>query len=67
MKALVLGGSGSIGTAIVERLLSDGYDVILHYYRSDIEDLREKYHGKSVSYSSRFKSKYRFRANIWTH
>lgn len=41
MKALVLGGSGSIGTAIVERLLSDGYDVILHYYRSDIEDLRE--------------------------
>lgn len=50
MKALVLGGSGSIGTAIVERLLSDGYDVILHYYRSDIEDLREKYHGKSVSF-----------------
>ncbi|MCP6652033.1 NAD-dependent epimerase/dehydratase family protein, partial [Klebsiella pneumoniae] len=34
MKALVIGGSGSIGSAIVEQLLSDGYEVIVHYNQS---------------------------------
>ena len=34
MKALVIGGLGSIGTAIVEHLLADNYEVIVHYHRS---------------------------------
>lgn len=33
MRALVLGGSGSIGTAIVDRLLEDGYEVDLQFFQ----------------------------------
>ncbi|MCS5432002.1 NAD-dependent epimerase/dehydratase family protein, partial [Staphylococcus aureus] len=40
MKALVIGGSGSIGSAIVNRLLSDGYEVIVHYNNTDINKLK---------------------------
>ncbi|MDH4188358.1 MAG: 3-oxoacyl-ACP reductase FabG [Nitrospira sp.] len=32
-RALVTGGSGAIGSAIVERLAADGYAVIVHAYR----------------------------------
>ena len=35
MKALVFGGSGSIGSAIVDRLLKEGYEVVLQYYQSE--------------------------------
>lgn len=41
MKALVFGGSGSIGSAIVDRLLKEGYEVVLQYYQSDISSLEK--------------------------
>lgn len=50
MKALVIGGSGSIGTAIVERLLADNYEVIVHYNRSDLKLLQQKYQNQNVSF-----------------
>ncbi|WP_436881627.1 elongation factor P 5-aminopentanone reductase [Staphylococcus gallinarum] len=50
MKALVIGGSGSIGTAITERLLSDGYEVIVHYNQADLSSLREHYQGQAVQF-----------------
>ncbi|AYU55093.1 elongation factor P 5-aminopentanone reductase [Staphylococcus debuckii] len=50
MKALVIGGSGSIGTAIVERLLADNYEVIVHYHRSDLKLLQQKYQNQNVSF-----------------
>lgn len=50
MKALVIGGSGSIGSAIVDQLLSDGYEVIVHYNHSSLETLKTKYEGQRVSF-----------------
>ena len=50
MKALVIGGSGSIGSAIVDRLLEDGYEVIIHYNRSDLTALKQKYAHQKVSF-----------------
>lgn len=50
MKALVIGGSGSIGTAIVEQLLSDGYEVIVHYNHSSPDELKAKYDSRNVSF-----------------
>lgn len=50
MKALVFGGSGSIGSAIVDRLLKDGYEVILQYFQSDISSLKNKYKGKAIEF-----------------
>ncbi|RIL73205.1 SDR family oxidoreductase [Staphylococcus devriesei] len=50
MKALVLGGSGSIGSAIVERLLQDGFEVIIQYYQSDVNILKEKYKNEAVHF-----------------
>lgn len=50
MKALVIGGSGSIGTAIVNQLLADGYEVILHYHKRPIQELKKLYQGKNVSF-----------------
>lgn len=46
MRALVLGGSGTIGTAIVERLLEEGNEVIIQYFQSDLKALQDKYKGK---------------------
>ena len=45
MRALVLGGSGTIGT-IVERLLEEGNEVIIQYFQSDLKALQDKYKGK---------------------
>ncbi|RIN76548.1 SDR family NAD(P)-dependent oxidoreductase [Staphylococcus simulans] len=50
MKALVIGGSGSIGSAIVEQLLSDGYEVIVHYNHSSPDELKAKYNSQNVSF-----------------
>ena len=50
MKALVFGGSGSIGSAIVDRLLKEGYEVVLQYYQSDISSLEKKYKGEAVEF-----------------
>lgn len=50
MKALVIGGSGSIGSAIVEQLLSDGYEVIVHYNQSSPDQLKAKYERQNVSF-----------------
>ncbi|MDN6671668.1 MAG: SDR family oxidoreductase, partial [Staphylococcus equorum] len=50
MKALVMGGSGTIGSAIVDRLLMDGYEVIVHYNKSNIETLTKRYEQKSVQF-----------------
>lgn len=50
MKALVIGGSGSIGSAIVEQLLSDGYEVIVHYNHSSPDELKAKYDSRNVSF-----------------
>lgn len=50
MKALVIGGSGSIGSAIVEQLLSDGYEVIVHYNQSSPDQLKAKYESQNISF-----------------
>ncbi|OHO69999.1 3-oxoacyl-ACP reductase [Staphylococcus sp. HMSC036D05] len=50
MKALVIGGSGSIGTAIVDRLLDEGYEVIIHYNTADLTSLKEKYKNNNVEF-----------------
>ncbi|PTJ35330.1 3-oxoacyl-ACP reductase [Staphylococcus simulans] len=50
MKALVIGGSGTIGSAIVEQLLSDGYEVIVHYNQSSPDQLKAKYDSQNVSF-----------------
>ncbi|MBG3873399.1 SDR family oxidoreductase [Staphylococcus xylosus] len=50
MKALVMGGSGTIGKAIVNRLLSDGFEVIVHYNNTNIETLQNDYIGKPVEF-----------------
>ncbi|KRG10020.1 elongation factor P 5-aminopentanone reductase [Staphylococcus sp. NAM3COL9] len=50
MKALVMGGSGAIGSAIVDRLLTNGYEVIVHYNKSNIETLKNRYEQKSVQF-----------------
>lgn len=50
MKALVIGGSGTIGTAIVERLLSDGYEVIIHYNQANHEALQAHYEHRAVQF-----------------
>lgn len=50
MKALVLGGSGSIGSEIVQRLLSDGFEVYIQYYRTDINKLSIKFQSDKVHF-----------------
>lgn len=50
MRALVLGGSGTIGTAIVERLLEEGNEVIIQYFQSDLKALQDKYKGGAVEF-----------------
>lgn len=45
-----MGGSGTIGSAIVDRLLMDGYEVIVHYNKSNIETLTKRYEQKSVQF-----------------
>lgn len=50
MRALVLGGSGTIGTAIVERLLEEGNEVIIQYFQADLKALQDKYKGEAVEF-----------------
>lgn len=50
MKALVLGGSGSIGSEIVKRLLTDGFEVYVQYYRTDINELTSKFNDDKVRF-----------------
>ena len=49
MRALVLGGSGSIGTAIVDRLLEDGYEVDLQFFSADKSKLVTRYQNRPVN------------------
>jgi 3-oxoacyl-[acyl-carrier protein] reductase len=37
--ALIIGASGDIGTAIAEKLASEGYSLYLHYHRHPVDDL----------------------------
>ncbi|HLR19580.1 MAG TPA: SDR family oxidoreductase [Staphylococcus sp.] len=50
MKALVIGGSGTIGSAIVDRLLTDGYEVIVHYNKASIDELTNRYEHSAVQF-----------------
>lgn len=50
MKALVLGGSGSIGSAIVRQLLDDGHEVIVHYNKTSLKELKQQYQNENVSF-----------------
>lgn len=50
MKALVLGGSGSIGSEIVKQLLTDGFEVYVQYYRTDINELTNKFNDDKVHF-----------------
>ena len=52
-RALVTGGSGVIGSAIVERLASDGYAVIVHAHRhpESAEQVAKKIRNKNGSAS----------------
>lgn len=45
-----MGGSGSIGSAIVDRLLKDGYEVIVHYHHTSIETLQTRYEQQPVQF-----------------
>lgn len=50
MKALVMGGSGTIGSAIVDQLLDDGYEVIVHYHAADTDVLQQRYREQPVQF-----------------
>lgn len=50
MRALVIGGSGSIGQAIVQRLLAEGYEIIVHYNSADYDRLAELYENQPVQF-----------------
>lgn len=50
MKALVIGGSGSIGVAIVNRLLDEGYEVIVQYNSANLSDLSNQFNNKAVQF-----------------
>ncbi|MBI5974922.1 elongation factor P 5-aminopentanone reductase [Staphylococcus canis] len=50
MKALVIGGSGTIGRAVTQDLLSYGYEVVLTYNQTSIVELQNLYHGEPVQF-----------------
>ncbi|BAS46261.1 short chain dehydrogenase [Staphylococcus schleiferi] len=50
MKALVVGGSGNIGRAITHDLLSRGYEVIVTYHNTSIDELVTMYENQPVQF-----------------
>ncbi|ARJ51729.1 elongation factor P 5-aminopentanone reductase [Staphylococcus lutrae] len=50
MKALVIGGSGTIGRAITHDLLSHGYEVVVTYHQTPIAELRDEFQNQPVQF-----------------
>lgn len=55
MRVLVTGGAGGIGKAVSEQLLKEGYDVIIHYNKSE---------GTAKELCSRFPNAYMLKADL---
>lgn len=49
-RTFIVGGSGDIGLSIVDECLSLGHEVILHYNRSNIKELKQRYAGQPVTF-----------------
>lgn len=50
MKALVVGGSGTIGRAITQDLLSNGYEVIVTYFQTPLLSLEEAFPNQPIQF-----------------
>lgn len=50
MKAIVVGGSGTIGRAITHDLLSNGYEVIVTYHHTPLATLMDEFQGQPVQF-----------------
>ena len=50
MKALVVGGSGSIGQAIVSDLLEQGYEVVLTYHQTPLHTLQNTFTNQPIQF-----------------
>lgn len=50
MKAIVIGGSGTIGRAITHDLLSNGYEVIVTYHQTPLDTLMETFRDQPVQF-----------------
>ncbi|PWZ99045.1 3-oxoacyl-ACP reductase, partial [Staphylococcus pseudintermedius] len=50
MKAIVIGGSGTIGRAITHDLLSNGYEVIVTYHHTPLATLMDEFQGQPVQF-----------------
>lgn len=50
MKALVVGGSGAIGQAIVRELLDEGFEVIVTYHQTSLTSLQTTFQNEPVQF-----------------
>ncbi|MDE9798415.1 elongation factor P 5-aminopentanone reductase [Staphylococcus delphini] len=50
MKAIIIGGSGTIGRAITHDLLSNGYEVIVTYHQTPLATLMDEFQGQPVQF-----------------